>query len=117
LNGVSHFVLGDANFIFANAISGQGGFVWDAYNHEMILQASNTYTGPTVIGGGQQVLALSGSGSISRSSLIFFGGAQNNAVNTSIDVTGRPDQTLTLASGQTLAGIGGINGSLVVSPG
>ncbi|HEY1787724.1 MAG TPA: hypothetical protein VGJ73_06185, partial [Verrucomicrobiae bacterium] len=29
----------------------------------------------------------------------------------------RPDQTLTLASGQTLAGIGGINGSLVVSNG
>ena len=117
LNGVSHFVLGDANFVFANAISGPGGFVWDAYNHEMILQAANTYTGPTVIGGGQQVLALSGSGSISQSSLIFFGGAQNNAVNTSIDVTGRPDQTLTLASGQTLAGIGSINGSLVVSPG
>jgi hypothetical protein len=117
LNGVSHFVLGDANFVFANAISGPGGFVWDAYNHEMILQAANTYTGPTVIGGGQQVLALSGNGSISQSSLIFFGGGQNNSANTSIDATGRADQTLTLANGQTLAGIGGINGSLVVSPG
>jgi hypothetical protein len=34
-----------------------------------------------------------------------------------MDVTGRSDQTLTLAAGQTLAGVGAINGSLVVSPG
>jgi hypothetical protein len=58
---------------------------------------------------------LTGNGSISQSSLIFFGGS--NAANTSLDASGRPDQTLTLAGGQTLAGIGGINGSLVVSSG
>jgi hypothetical protein len=58
---------------------------------------------------------LTGNGSISDSSLIFFGG--NNSAITHIDVSSRPDQTLTLASGQTLAGIGGINGSLVVSAG
>lgn len=114
LNGVAHIILGDANFIFTNVISGAGGFVWDAYNHEMILQAANTYTGPTVVGGGL-TLALTGNGSISHSSLIFFGG--NSATNPSLDVSGRPDQTLTLASGQTLGGIGGINGSLVVSSG
>jgi len=114
LNGIVHFMLGDANFIFTNVISGPGGFVWDAYNHEIILQAANTYTGPTVIGAGL-TLALGGSGSIAGSALIFFGGS--NAANNSLDVSGRSDQTLTLASGQTLAGIGSINGSLVVSPG
>jgi fibronectin-binding autotransporter adhesin len=117
LNGVAHLLLGDANYVFSNAISGSGGFVWDAYNHQMILQSSNTYTGPTIIGGGQQVLALAGNGSILHSSLIFFGGGVNNSTNTTIDVSGRSDQTLTLASGQTLAGIGGINGSLVVAAG
>jgi hypothetical protein len=117
LNGVAHFVLGDGNFIFTNVMSGPGGFLWNAYNHQLILQSSNTYTGPTIIGGGQQILTLVGNGSISHSSLIFFGGRVGNSTNTTIDVTGRVDQTLTLASGQTLAGIGGVNGSLTVSPG
>ena len=114
LNGITHFVLGDGNFAFPNVISGSGGFYWDAYNHQMILQATNTYTGPTLIGGGLTV-ALTGNGSISHSSLIFFGG--NNATNDSLDASGRSDQTLTLASGQTLGGIGAVNGKLVVSSG
>jgi len=49
------------------------------------------------------------------SSLIFFGGT--NADDVHLDVSGRSDLTLTLASGQTLAGIGTVNGNLVVSPG
>jgi autotransporter-associated beta strand protein len=114
LNGIVHFVLGDSFFVFTNVISGPGGFVWDAYNHEMIFQAVNTYQGPTVIGNGL-TLALAGSGSIANSALIFFGGSSPN--NYSLDVSGRSDQTLTLASGQTLAGIGTINGYLIVSPG
>jgi hypothetical protein len=114
LNGVAHIVLGDANFLFTNVISGVGGFVWDAYNHEMYLEASNTYSGPTVIGGGL-TLGLAGNGSISHSSLIFFGGSTPG--NVSLDVSGRSDDTLTLASGQTLGGIGTISGKLVVSPG
>jgi autotransporter-associated beta strand protein len=114
LNGIVHFEFGEANFIFTNVVSGSGGFVWDAYNHEMILQAANIYTGPTVISNGL-TLVLSGSGSIADSALIFFGGS--NPTNNSLDVSGRSDQTLTLASGQTLAGIGGINGNLVVSSG
>jgi autotransporter-associated beta strand protein len=114
LNGIAHFMLDDANFIFTNVMSGTGGFVWDAYNHQMILQAANTYSGPTVIGGGL-TLALSGNGSISDSSLIFLGGS--NPTNDSLDVSGRSDQTLTLASGQTLAGVGGVGGNLVVSAG
>jgi hypothetical protein len=109
LNGVVHIVLGDVNYVFTNVFSGTGGFVFDAYNHEMFLQASNTYSGPTVIGGGL-TLGLTGSGSISDSSLIWLGGA-------TIDVSGRPDNTLALTSGQTLGGIGTINGTLLVPAG
>jgi len=50
-----------------------------------------------------------------NSSLIFFGGS--DPTSTHLDATGRSDQTLTLASGQTLGGIGSVNGSLVVSSG
>src|SRR5439155_22999677 len=50
---------------------------------------------------------------ISQSSLIFLGGADANSVR--LDAGARPDKTLTLASGQTLAGIGGVAGNLVVS--
>jgi hypothetical protein len=98
-------------------ISGPGGFVEDYYNSQMVFASSNTYTGPTIIGssGNSPQVALTGNGSISQSSLIFFGG--NDSTVTHIDVSGRSDQTLTLASGQTLGGIGTINGSLVVSPG
>ena len=82
----------------------------DIYNHAMIFSAANIYSGPTIIGDGPQVW-LAGNGSISHSSLIFFGGSNPSSVH--MDVTGRSDQTLTLASGQTLAGIGAINGKLV----
>ncbi len=50
-----------------------------------------------------------------NSALIFFGG--NNRTNIVLDVSGRSDRTLTLADGQTLAGVGSVNGSLVVSSG
>jgi fibronectin-binding autotransporter adhesin len=117
LNGVAHFVLGDHNLIYTNLISGSGGFVLDYYNHDVVMSASNTYSGPTIIGssGNSPAVALTGEGSISHSSLIFFGGGDPSVVH--VDVTGRSDQTLTLASGQTLAGIGAVNGKLVVSPG
>jgi len=86
----------------------------DGWNHQMILSASNIYSGPTIIGDGPQV-ALTGNGSITHSSLIFFGG--NNALSVHLDVTGRGDQTLTLANGQTLGGIGWLSGNLTVAPG
>src|SRR5439155_11053410 len=86
----------------------------EAWNHQLVFSASNTYAGPTVIGDGPQV-ALTGNGSISHSSLIFFGG--NNSTSVHVDVSGRTDKTLTLANGQTLTGIGTVNGSLVVAPG
>lgn len=117
LNGVARFVIGDQDRTYTNVISGTGGFVADVYNHSMILSAANTYTGPTVIGsdGNTPQVNLTGSGSISHSSLIFFGGSSSTVAH--MDVTGRPDQTLTLASGQTLAGVGGVNGSITVSAG
>jgi autotransporter-associated beta strand protein len=114
LNGIVHVIIGDHNMIYTNVISGSGGLFLDFWNHAMILSAVNTYSGPTIINDGLQV-NLTGSGSISRSSLIFFGGS--NPASTRLDVSGRTDQTLTLASGQTLAGIGGVNGSLVVPSG
>jgi hypothetical protein len=109
LNGVAHIGLGESNLVFANVISGTGGILFDYYNHEVFLQASNTYSSPTVIGGGL-TLGLTGNGSISHSSLIWLGGA-------TIDVSGRTDDTLALTSGQTLGGIGTISGSLVVPAG
>ncbi len=117
LNGMVHFVLGDHTENFTNTISGTGGFVLDYYNHAMVLSASNTYSGPTSIGGdGNSVeVSLVGNGSISHSSQIFFQGSDPTV--THMDVTGRSDQTLTLAGGQTLAGVGAINGSLVISSG
>jgi autotransporter-associated beta strand protein len=115
LNGVAHIVNGDHFKIYTNVISGPGGFVMDYWNNGIMLAAANTYTGPTIIGssGNSPEVALTGNGSISGSSLIFFGG--NSSTVTHIDVSGRLDDTLTLADGQTLEGIGGINGNLVVS--
>jgi concanavalin A-like lectin/glucanase superfamily protein len=117
LNGIARFVIGDNNRTYTNVISGAGGFVADVYNHAMIFSAANTYTGPTIIGsdGNTPEVTLTGNGSISHSSLIFFGGSNPTVAH--MDVTGRTDQTLTLANGQTLAGVGGVNGSLVVSAG
>jgi len=113
LNGVAHIVVGDHFMLYTNLISGPGGFVADQYNHGMIFSQAETYTGPTILGGPE--ILLTNEGSISDSSLIFFGGANPTAVH--IDATGRNDQTLTLASGQTLEGVGAINGSLIVSAG
>ncbi len=116
-NGVAHLVLGNHNETFSGTVSGVGGFVLNYYDSQAIFSSSNTYSGPTVIGdtNDSPEVALSGNGSISHSSPIFFGG--NNPTAPRIDVSGRSDQTLTLASGQMLEGVGGINGSLVVSSG
>jgi hypothetical protein len=117
LDGVAHFVLGNHDTQYTNVISGSGGFLLDYYGNNVVLSATNTYTAPAIIGssGNTPEVALAGNGSISQSSLIFFGGT--NAAVVHLDVSGRSDNTLTLASGQTLAGIGGINGSLLLSSG
>jgi autotransporter-associated beta strand protein len=114
LNGVTHVQIGDSTVTLSNVISGAGGFTWDNYNNTLAFAATNTYSGPTVIGAGR-TLALLGNGSISQSSPIFFGGTSSSSI--ALDVSARSDQTLTLASGQTLAGIGAVNGNLVVASG
>jgi autotransporter-associated beta strand protein len=116
LNGLISLQAGNSPVVFSNVISGAGGIVSYLYgsSESLVFAASNTYSGPTIIGDGM-TLVLTNNGSISGSSLIFFGGS--NPANISLDASGRPDKTLTLASGQTLAGVGRINGSLVVSAG
>ncbi|MEI9864475.1 MAG: hypothetical protein WDN00_07960 [Limisphaerales bacterium] len=114
LNGLTHLVTQDSTITFTNVISGPGGFVWDTVNNDVVFTASNSYSGPTVVGSGLK-LVLAGNGAISQSALIFFGG--NDSTLAHLDVSGRTDKTLTLTSGQTLAGIGRINGSLVVAVG
>ena len=103
-----------APITFTNVISGPGGFYWDSYNNLLTFTANNTYTGPSLIGNGL-TLALTGNGAISHSSLIFFGGNDGTAVR--LDASGRSDGTLTLANGQTLAGIGAVTGNLTVGSG
>ena len=116
LNGLISLQAGNAPVVFSNVVSGAGGFVSYLYgsSESLVFEASNTYSGPTIIGDGM-TLVLTNNGSISGSSLIFFGGS--NPANILLDASGRPDKTLTLASGQTLAGVGRINGGLIVSAG
>jgi autotransporter-associated beta strand protein len=81
----------------------------------LTLSGGNTYTGTTVVSNG--VLALTGSGSIGSTPTITINSGAT------IDVSGRGDTALNLASGQTLRGDGIIRGNLdatgggTVSPG
>ena len=72
------------------------------------LTAASTNTGPVTVSGGS--LLMSGGGSFNNASRIVAG---NGAV---YDVTGAGG-TLTLNSGQTVAGQGTVNGNVVVSSG
>ncbi|MDB6112292.1 MAG: hypothetical protein JWR69_4042 [Pedosphaera sp.] len=114
LSGPTYLSTGNSTTTFTNLISGPGGFVWQTYDHSVVFTADNTYAGPTILCTGR-TLVLTGNGAISHSSLIFFGG--NDSTSAHLDVSGRLDQTLTLTSGQTLAGIGRINGGLSVTSG
>jgi hypothetical protein len=80
----------------------------------LIFAASNTYSGPTIIGSGL-TLALTGNGSLSHSALIFFGGTISSAIH--LDASARADKSLMLAAGQTLSGVGAVGGNLTVLPG
>ncbi|MEI9960427.1 MAG: hypothetical protein WDM76_04625 [Limisphaerales bacterium] len=71
--------------------------------------ATNTYSGVTDIRSGR-TLALIGNGSISQSANIILTGS-------TLDVSQRVDQTLTLALGQTLQGNGSVTGNLAVGAG
>ncbi len=112
LNGVAHFQIGNSPITFSNVISGTGGFYMDNYggNPPLVFAAANTYQGITDIRSGME-LALIGNGSIAGSTNISL------AASATLDVSGRPDHTLTLAIGQTLQGSGIVNGSLTVGGG
>lgn len=88
-------------------IGGSGGLT-KANPGALYLTAANTYSGSTLINAG--TLALLSSGTINNSSDITLGAA-------TLDVTGRSDGTLTLASGQTLAGRGTVRGNVIAGPG
>ncbi len=88
-------------------VSGAGGFTKSGAS-TLTLSASNTYTGNTVISAG--TLRLNEPGAVSSANI-------STVTGTTIDATGRNDQTLTLLSGQTLTGAGIITGSLTNSPG
>ena len=112
LLGVAHFLNANAACTFSNVISGLGGISMDGSDsNPLIFAAANTYTGPTLLNTSGIKLALIGSGSISSSTNIAL------AAGTTLDVSGRPDKTLTLASGQILQGNGTVSGSLTVGSG
>ena len=110
LNGLVHIQIGNSPVTFSNVVNGTGGFYMDNYDNSLVFTATNTYQGVTDIRSGR-VLALVGNGSIYNSTNIKV------AASAVIDVSGRSDQTLTLASGQTLQGSGSIYGSLNVGSG
>ena len=111
LNGLANFQIGNAPVTFSNVISGTGGFYLNQYGgNPLVFAAANTYQGITDIRSGME-LALIGNGSISGSTNISL------AASATLDVSGRTDQTLTLALGQTLQGNGTIAGKLTVGAG
>lgn len=71
----------------------------------LILSATNTHTGPTLITAGTLLL----SGTIATSPSITI------ATGSTLDVLPRTDDTLAITSGQTLQGAGTIAGNLVMS--
>ncbi len=111
LNGLANFQIGNAPVTFSNVISGTGGFYLNQYGGSpLVFAAANTYQGITDIRSGM-VLALTGNGSISKSTPISL------ASGATLAVTNRTDGTLALASGQTLQGSGIVQGILVANPG
>jgi autotransporter-associated beta strand protein len=103
-----------SQFTITSAIGGGGGFSKNG-SGTLFLTASNTYSGRTVVSGG--TLALYGGGS---NGAINFSTNINVNSGATLDVSGRSDKTLTVASAQTLTGgigtngAGTINGLLVV---
>ena len=70
----------------------------------LTLTGNNTYSGNTIVSNG--TLALTGNATIANSAIVSVN------TNATLNVAGRSDGTLTLASGQTLQGNGNIVGAL-----
>jgi autotransporter-associated beta strand protein len=89
-------------------VTGGGGFAQNGPDIFTFTKAQ-PYTGPTFINSG--TLALSGSGAIASSANIILAGG------TLFDVSGTSGGGMTLASGQTLSGIGSVRGNFTVGSG
>lgn len=113
LLGVANFICDNNTCTFSNVISGaSGGFNFSGGSSQFAFAAANTYQGPTIIASGV-TLALVGNGSVNSSTPIHFSGTDTNGSR--MDVSGKTDNTLTLATGQTLEGSGKVTGALTVS--
>jgi hypothetical protein len=112
LNGLVNIQVGNSPITFSNVISGAGGFYINQYGNQPPLNfaGTNTYQGITDLRSSIN-LALIGNGSISSSTPISL------ASGAALIVTNRTDGTLTLASGQTLEGVGIVKGKLAASAG
>jgi autotransporter-associated beta strand protein len=99
---------GASSLILLGNVIGPGAVVKNGTG-ALRLGGANTYSGNTTVNAG--TLALINMGTIDATPLITLGtGARLN-------VTARVDGTLTLASGQTLAGAGMVEGSLIAGTG
>jgi len=95
------------NLTILNNISGSGSFTQSGAG-KLTLSGTNSYAGDTTISAG--TLALTGNSAIAGANIIVD-------VGSILDVSGRTDGTLNLASGQTLRGKGTLNGSLLAASG
>ena len=107
------------NVFTINSVIGGTGSLTKSGSGILFLTTNNTYVGRTTVSSGTLALTTNGSGNGS----IAFSTNINITSGATIDVSGRSDDTLTLASGQTLAGgvgtngPGTINGILITSAG
>ena len=90
-------------------ITGTGNIKKTGGSGELRLHGTNTYTGETYIDSGD--IFLVGNGSIRFSTNIFIDPGEDIVANT------RTDQTLSLASGQTISGGGRVQGNLTTEAG
>lgn len=101
---------GTNNILFASAIGNNGsGPLTKTGTGKITLNGNNNFSGATVVA--QGTLALGSAGALPNSSLIIL---SNNAV---LDVSGRSDGKLTLASGRSLSGNGTVLGSVTAASG
>jgi len=99
-------VVGVSSLTLNNIVGGPGNLVKTGPG-PLFLNAADTYSGNTELLAG--FLFLINDGSISDSTNIIL------EAGTVLDVSARTDQTLTLSAGQTLQGIGAVNGNLTVN--
>jgi len=104
-------VSGTNNAFTINSVISGTGSLTKSGSGALFLTTNNTYIGRTIVSGGTLALTTNGPGNGS----IAFSTNINITSGATIDVTGRTDDTLTLAGGQTLAGGVGTNGPAMIN--